>query len=54
MISPKVEESRFKDLHPYIRLLTPSNLDSCEVLERIAYEDSRNCASREKVSYITP
>ncbi|POS86922.1 hypothetical protein EPUL_001424, partial [Erysiphe pulchra] len=51
MIAPKVEESRVKDLHPYIRLLTPSDLDSCEVLERLAYDDSRNCASREKLEY---
>lgn len=51
MIPSRVEECRVKDLHPYTRLLTLNDLDSCQVLENIAYDDKRNCASREKLEY---
>ncbi|RKF59283.1 Polyamine N-acetyltransferase 1 [Erysiphe neolycopersici] len=51
MIPPRPEESRLKNLHPYTRLLTPSDLDSCVILEAVAYDNPLNCASREKLIY---
>lgn len=41
-----------RDLHPYTRPLTVSDLESVLALENIAFEDPNERASREKVGHL--
>ncbi|RKF80605.1 acetyltransferase, GNAT family/GNAT family acetyltransferase [Golovinomyces cichoracearum] len=46
------DDSKLKSLHPYTRPLTPRDLESCVVLENLAYADSGGSMSRKKLEYL--